>query len=598
MNSRQIYFVLISLLFIGCSSIPYTSGLLECDTDIFNTMADVALFNASKTGDIYSLEDALKDGANVNACDRLGQTALMWACWNGNSEVIKRLISYDDKKKKESSFFNHKKYEPLKYNATSKEKYNALFCLIMSNSIRKDEALECINLILEKESTLLTMSDQFNENCLHKSIRSGNTEYLLFFLEKLKAQRNKKSIEKLIEQKNIFKETPLVLAVKLQQSEMTKTLIENKADINVKDLSGSGLSVLAFDNGDGDYYVFLEIMKAKLQNAIDSKTTPEDAELKECIEKNQSKYTIHELENFIKVYDKFSSGEIKNPDELDDGVFIGKEKKFFDIFLKVALTSKDVSTIKQMLEETPALMYSTVYVSSQDMYKTALQLSIEKGNVDLFNMIFNNLNMNRVRKVGRGLGDYLTCSILYAQTEIIETLLDFNSKGFCPEDLMAVYHSISSDLNEFRVSNPVVLFMKLEKLMKNEELFRRVLVYYKSQFSENTNYAGQIFEEALNHKDESLLLFLTKFPGFEKIQKVFGGRPLQFELIENEYFETLKYYIENGDLNFLWPDTKGNIAFIMILENNKSDLRYKEILDMLVKKGIIMNVPDEVTQSA
>ena len=94
------------------------------------------------------------------------------------------------------------------------------------------------------------------------------------------------------------------------------------------------------------------------------------------------------------------------------------------------------------------------------------------------------------------------------------------------------------------------------------------------------------------------MLFLTKFPGFEKIQKVFGGRPLQFELIENEYFETLKYYIENGDLNFLWPDTKGNIAFIMILENNKSDLRYKEILDMLIKKGIIMIVPNEVTQSA
>ena len=81
--------------------------------------------------------------------------------------------------------------------------------------------MECMELFLEREPKLLTMTDQYNENCLHKAIRSGTKEYLNFFLERLKKTKN----SKLVEQVNTFSETPLVLAVKLRQAEMTKILI-------------------------------------------------------------------------------------------------------------------------------------------------------------------------------------------------------------------------------------------------------------------------------------------------------------------------------------------------------------------------------------
>ena len=589
-------------LFLGCSSVPYTSGLLECDTDLYTTRADVNLFNAAKTGDLNSVNEALSQNAKINVADRLGQIALMWASWNGHSTVIKRLIQFND----DCVVNKKKKYEPLNYETVSKEKYNALFCLIMSNSIPTKEALSCIDLILEREPSLLTITDQYNENCLHKAVRSGNEEYLIYFLEKIKSiklmePKNTFSetllnlpyffniIEKiksirLIEQKNTFSETPLILAVKLHQPNMTKILIDNKADLDVKDASGDSLSVLAFDYGEGDYNVFLEIMKEKLVRGH-----IEDDKLKKVLDNFTGENTIDSISSFRKVYNKFSSGDITNPEELDDGVFKETEKKLFNHFEKSSFSQSDINEIDKMLYETPALMYSTCYFSELDMYKTPLQLSIESGNIDLFNAVFKKMNVSKIRRAGRGIGDYLICAILNKQPEIVKFLLDYeSSEKPCPEELMATHHGLSSSLSSFDTSNPVVQFIMSDNLRCNRDLLKSLLSYYKPEFAENTNYAGQIFEAALKCNDESLLLLIKDFKGFSTMDKVFDGRPIQFELIENDYFDTLKYFIENGNLKYHWKDTKYSKSFKDILESRKSEPEVAEILDLLHSKGIFV----------
>lgn len=571
-------------LLIGCSSVPFTSGLLECDTDIYKEQVDVDLFNAAKVGDLFNINTALEEKADINACDRLGQSALMWASWNGHSAVVKRFVSYDDLQREKGK----KNYTSLKYSAVSKEKYNALFCLIMSNSIQKKEAMECMELFLEREPKLLTMTDQYNENCLHKAIRSGNKEYLNFFLERLKKTKN----SKLVEQVNTFSETPLVLAVKLRQAEMTKILIQEKADLDVKDSSGRSLSVLAFDNGQGDYNVYLEIMKEKLRVAVEEGSSRDDTELKQAIDLCTSANTIKSLGPFIKVYNKFSSGEINNPEELDDGVFKETEKKFFAIFDKTSFSQKDIGDIKEMLYETPALVNSAQYFPAIDMYKTPLQLSIESGNKDLFDAVFKSLKLSQIRRVGMGVGNYLVCAILNCQPEIIETLLAYEKSGkICPEELMATYHGLSPDLSEFDTSNPVVQFIMTDDLRADRGLLESVLSYYKPQFAENANYAGQIFGAALKCQDESLLLFIKDFQGFNNIDKVFNGRPLQYELIENNYFDTLKHFINNGNLKYNWKDTEGKILFRDILESRKTEPEVSEILDLFYSKGVFVDSP-------
>ena len=71
-----------------------------------------------KTGDLNSVNEALSQNAKINVADRLGQTALMWASWNGHSTVIKRLIQFND----DRVVNKKKKYEPLNYETVSKEK--------------------------------------------------------------------------------------------------------------------------------------------------------------------------------------------------------------------------------------------------------------------------------------------------------------------------------------------------------------------------------------------------------------------------------------------------------------------------------------------
>ncbi len=591
MSGKNALITLSLALLVGCGSLPRTNGLLECDTDEFQNQADVNLFNAAKAGDMQNLREALSDKANLNSADRLGQTALMWAGWNGHEEIIQELVRHNDallvSKKKKS--------EPLKYRATSKEKYNALFCVVMSNSFREKSALDCIKLLLEKEPRLLFMSDQYNETCLHKAVRSGNEEYLTFFLDRLKKEKN----EKMIHQKNSFSETPLILAVKLQQLGMVNQLLE-LSNITVRDDHKKTLPVIAFDGGKGNYNVYLAIMKERLRRVVEQEKQNsensmkgrtqlrEDIELVEALNAANSMSTAAYVTPFYIVYNKFRNGA-SIPEELDDAFFHEAEDKFFSLLTKNFLTQDDICSIKEQLYEMPALMYSRRYDGSQDMKKTVLQLCIESGNADLFTAIFKELKMNRVPAVASGCGNYLICAILNRQPDIMKMLLDYNASGkACPKELMASYHTFSSDLSKFETGNPVVQFLRTDSLRSNESLLNSILSYYKTEFSSNPNYAGQIFEAALNRdNDERLVLLLTKYEGFYRIEKVFGGRPLQFELFDKGYFETLKLFIEHGNLKFDWKDTKNSgINFKSLLESRKDEPPVAEILDLLYEKGI------------
>ncbi|MDE7292499.1 MAG: ankyrin repeat domain-containing protein [Treponemataceae bacterium] len=595
MAGKNALIVLSLALLVGCSSLPRTKGLLECDTDKFQKQADVNLFNAAKVGDIQNLKEALSDKADLNAADRLGQTALMWAAWNGHEEIIQELVRHNDallaSKKKKS--------EPLKYSATSKEKYNALFCIVMSNSFRKDAAISCMELLLEKEPRLLFMTDQYNETCLHKAVRSGNEEYLTFFLDRLDKEKNKKMIDK----KNSFSETPLILAVKLQQLDMVERLVK-QSDINMRDAYEKSLPVIAFDGGKGNYNVFLAVMQEKLRRIIEEeKQNPknsmkgrtysrEDSELFEALNAVNGMRTAAYLTPYYLVYNKIRNGAL-TPKELDDNFFREAEDKFFSIFEKNSLTQDDIRSVKEQLYAMPALMQSRLYDKSQDMKKPALQLCIESGNADLFAAVFKELKMNRVPPVASGCGNYLIYAILKNQPDIIKTLLDYNASGrACPQELMASYHTFSSDLSAFKTGNPVVQFLRTDSLRSNETLLKGILSYYKTEFSSNPNYAGQIFEAALNRKnDEKLVRFLIQYEGFYCIEKVFGGRPLQFELFEKGYFETLKLFIEHGNLKFDWKDTKnGRYDFETFLEKrieNKQDEKpAQEFLNLLREKGL------------
>ncbi len=50
------------------------------------------LIKAAASGNYSEVKRLIEEGADVNARDRVGETALMGASWNGHTEVVKLLI--------------------------------------------------------------------------------------------------------------------------------------------------------------------------------------------------------------------------------------------------------------------------------------------------------------------------------------------------------------------------------------------------------------------------------------------------------------------------------------------------------------------------
>ena len=100
------------LILIACQSVPMvTEGILECDTSLYPAEnGNVDLFNAVKAGDFSVVKGILEDKkskVNINVADRLGQSALMWACWNGDGRIINELLDID-KEIENQKIFNPK----------------------------------------------------------------------------------------------------------------------------------------------------------------------------------------------------------------------------------------------------------------------------------------------------------------------------------------------------------------------------------------------------------------------------------------------------------------------------------------------------------
>ena len=54
---------------------------------------DGQLFDAARTGDLNAAKDALGKGADANAKNNMGWSALMWAAYHGQNEMVELLIA-------------------------------------------------------------------------------------------------------------------------------------------------------------------------------------------------------------------------------------------------------------------------------------------------------------------------------------------------------------------------------------------------------------------------------------------------------------------------------------------------------------------------
>ena len=262
---------IICLLCQSCASTQFSDvqDLFSVDTEKYAGDFDAPLFYAVKNNDLNSVRKYLSNNANPDVSDRLGQSALMWACWNGNKSIVTDLFEY------KSSYFQKPKHKiPLSadYNAESAFSYTALMCAVHTGDV------DIFNFLLSKKANT-NSTDKNAETLLHKAIKSGSVE----MMKKIISLASDSSSGINIDGQNKNGLTALHYAVLLKQTEFVTLLLEAGANPNIP--SDDSLYPLFSSINCKSYLIF----SALLQNEdTDCDVRYENLSLEEYLQKSIS----------------------------------------------------------------------------------------------------------------------------------------------------------------------------------------------------------------------------------------------------------------------------------------------------------------------
>ncbi|GHT02131.1 hypothetical protein AGMMS50276_31760 [Synergistales bacterium] len=578
----------------SASYVPYIDpGLLACNVEAFPKTADKDLFYAVKSGHTFEAKNALNQNANINVSDRLGQTILMWACWNGNIEMITLLMEHDDKNIKEKT----KNYVPLKYDAISKHQphtlnYNALFCLIMSNSVDPKRAESIIKIFIEKTPDLLNIEDSYGENLIHKIIRSNNS----FYAQPMFEMMNPSQKTKLINKKNKEGENPILLAVKQQNENMVEILINNDVLLDVKDNDGKTLPVIAFDNAYGDSDIFLKILQGKLELILKQnkgyRIDKDFEDAREICLKSKSDNYLAKVMRFSNIYDAYKNPDIKDPDGLDVGGYKAIKEQFISIIQKQSRDDEDMKSFNKILED----FNEVVYLEDEKNHKPILQLVIENRDFTIFREIFRTMKIDKIKPTGNGSGDYLVLAILNKNYDVMNLLLNkFPTEFYFPKNLMNAGSRCDIQYGD-DVTDPLQIFCMDIDLTKdnNKELLRKVTKFYSSNF-DNSFYCGLLLNKLVEKNlDDIYIYFLDNYgTDFYKVKQI-EGKPIINALLDKQEYGIVKKYVDSVQFNY---ETKIDYPSIVSrLEQVRSEQDVKELLESIEKRQAISQAKPEISK--
>jgi len=173
---------------------------------------NATLMEAAKTGVMDALKQALNAGAEINAKDILGKTALMIAARNGHTECLNALLA-----------------KGADINATHEGGWTALMFAARWGHT------ECLNALLAKDGVDIHAKDILGKTALMIAARNGHTECLNAL--------NEKGADVHAQTKG--KQTALMFAAQNGYTNCLELLLANNADPNLQDNSGWTALMLA-----------------------------------------------------------------------------------------------------------------------------------------------------------------------------------------------------------------------------------------------------------------------------------------------------------------------------------------------------------------
>jgi ankyrin repeat protein len=544
MRTKFIIFSILTFLLFSCKSTP-PYNLLDWNRTKFKPK-DGKLFVAIKYGTNMDVQAALKDSPDINVADYLEQTAFMWACRNGNLDIINELLNYDKTNIEKKT----KKYKRLDIKAKSiprnpELQYNALFCYIMSKSINPADqtAKDTLTKIVNIDKSILDMTDWYGETVIHKMVRSNNN-YFEVIAKELDEQKKKDIINK---KSMKYQQSPLMLAIELGNSWMIDALVKDGINNEITDIN---LPILAFNRGNGDIEVFLSIYKGRMIYDKNSQARVRNEQLEneidECLKRPSNASYRAKINYFLQIYNNYRNELIIKPDDLEPEEYVREKKNVFNMLQK-KMTMAEKNTFYENIRHFPTAI--NLWDDEDEMKRTLLQLVIEKQEFDVFEWIIRNNSLEKIVLPNNGTGDYLTIAMLKRNKEVMNFLLNENEFiRYNIENLMQPTNTrIAKELafetfgkNEM---DPLVLFCTDSDLSEDRNLLTRIAKFYRSKYSQ-PEYCFKLLEE-LERNDlfSNYEFFLDNYGTYFYEVNTLHGEPVIGVLLDKEEKKLVQKYI-------------------------------------------------------
>lgn len=226
-----------------------------------NAGGQSCLMLLAEAGNAQGLKLLIEHGANVNTVDKQGQTALMYAAQKGNTEAGKVLLE-------NKAYVNHQ----------DQKGETALMKACENGHLQFSKNLTEYN-------ADITIQDNKGETALMKATKHGHIDNIKFLLEECcedekeetltstdKEQENKSEIRKptakaIINQQDNHGKTALMHALENQHNDVFKYLLQQKADVFVRDTQGKSV-IDMIQESKNTYYQSLLETETKMHNNL------------------------------------------------------------------------------------------------------------------------------------------------------------------------------------------------------------------------------------------------------------------------------------------------------------------------------------------
>jgi hypothetical protein len=497
--------------------------------------------------------------------------------------------------------------------------------------------------LIRKKPGVLTLTDSFGENVVHKVIRSGHDEYMDTILavlnekewKNLSDQRKRNNGDArtaqniadkirsnelaLLEKPNKFDESPIRLAVKLQDINMVRYLLSKNVSIVDGELyrgnTDEGLLQSSFDNGQGNYQIFIELLKKKYDQNLelraggDTNLAADSAvqidtflDYIRGIEQNgQDENTIMLANRFRTKYEQYlamtSDSARHQAGELDDVVYAQRKQRLIAL-LEADVSYAETAEIEGIINQFP----SFVYDMNESNRKSILQYAIENGSFECFRVIFDKIKPERLKPSGNNTGDYFIIAMVNRNKKVMEFFLK-RSKERNENYIMANYSTYTpgNDLpsvlkkNGTPVGDPLRIFFTAVDNEFNDPVIRQDILDFYGSNLHNPSYCEYILVDYIEEdidKDVFYSISSRYKKYFDQIYMI-AGQPLYQYLAgggQNDrqseiMLELLEYYIDKTDS--ISPGNYEEIQRLLGLrENIPGDVgeKVKNILALLSRK--------------